>query len=296
LKRNIWLFCATVLAAQAYAQTWVSATGSDSNACTRSAPCKTYQHAHDVSSAYGKVTALDAGDFGPVTVTKSITIDGAGLATNLATGTSEITVNAGAGDIVQLRNLSIHGRNAATGITFNSGAHLEIDDVTLNGFTGSCIAAVVGGSGTSDMVIKDTNIDYCANTGVFVSGVGPTLTVEIVNSHVHYAQYGIYAYSGLITISGSSFSSVGYGTGTGILENFHSPTLANQKIMVDNCQFSGYSTAIYSGDGIIQLSRTTLANNTTALAVNAGSIVSNGNNAFFNNGSNGSFTSTVALF
>ena len=297
MRRNIWLFCAAALASTAYAQTWVSGTGSDSNACTRSAPCKTYQHAHDVTAAFGQITALDAGDFGPVTITKAITIDGAGVATNFATGASEITVNAGAGDVVQLRNLSIHGRNAPTAITYNSGSQLLIENLKVNGFNNDCIAAVVAGSGTADMVIKDTSIDNCSSAGVFVSGVGPTLTVEIINSHVHYANYGIYAYSGLITISGSTFSSPGYGTSSiGILENFHNPTLTNQHIMVDNSQFSGYEYAIFAGSGSVQLSRTTLANNTIALAVSSGSIISNGNNAFFNNGSNGSFTSTVGLF
>jgi hypothetical protein len=66
--------------------------------------------------------------------------------------------------------------------------------------------------------------------------------------------------------------------------------------MVDNSQFSGYYWAIDSGGGTIQLSRTTLSNNTIALTANGGSIISNGNNAFFNNAINGSFTSTVGLF
>jgi hypothetical protein len=297
MRRNIWLFCAAILAANGYAQTWVSGTGSDSNSCTRSAPCKTYQHAHDVTAAFGQITALDAGDFGPVTITKGITIDGAGVATNFATGASEITVNAGTGDVVQLRNLSIHGRNAPTAITYNSGSQLHIDNLKVNGFNGSCIAAAVGGTGTADMVIQNTSIDHCS-TGVFVSGVGPILTVEIVNSQIHYANYGVYAYSGLISISGSSFSSPGYGTTTvGILQNYHNPPFPNQRIMVDNSQFSGYDYAISTSNGSIQLSRTTLSNNTLALYANStGSIISNGNNAFFNNGSNGSFTSTVGVF
>jgi hypothetical protein len=86
------LIRATVLAAQAHAQTWVSATGSDSNACTRTAPRQTYQHAHDVTAAFGQVTALDAGDFGPVTINKAITVDGASVATNFATG-ARITIS-----------------------------------------------------------------------------------------------------------------------------------------------------------------------------------------------------------
>lgn len=200
MRRNSLLLCTTVLAAHVYAQTWVPATGRDSNICTRTAPCKTYQHAHDLTAAFGQITALDAGNFGPVTITKAITIDGAGLATNFAAGASEITVNGGSGDVVQLRNLSIHGRNAPTAITYNSGSQLHIDNVKVNGFNASCITAAVDGSGTADMAIQDTSIDNCSTAGIFVSGVGPILTVEVISSHVHCANYGIYAYSGILRL------------------------------------------------------------------------------------------------
>ncbi|HTB00051.1 MAG TPA: hypothetical protein VK804_06205, partial [Bradyrhizobium sp.] len=63
----------------------------------------------------GEIDVLDPGGYGPVTITKSITIDGKGMASILASGTNGITVNAGSTDVVILRNLSISGAAATPG-------------------------------------------------------------------------------------------------------------------------------------------------------------------------------------
>ena len=56
-------------------QTFVSATlGSDSNPCTRMSPCLTFAAALAQTNAGGEIDVLDPGDFGPVTITKSISI------------------------------------------------------------------------------------------------------------------------------------------------------------------------------------------------------------------------------
>ena len=68
-------------------QTFVSATlGSDSNPCTRMSPCLTFAAALAQTSAGGEIDVVDPGDFGPVTITKAITIFG-----NAAGGAGMIT-------------------------------------------------------------------------------------------------------------------------------------------------------------------------------------------------------------
>ena len=55
-------------------QTFVSATlGSDSNPCARSSPCLTFAAAL-AQTAGGEIVVLDPGDFGPVIITKALTI------------------------------------------------------------------------------------------------------------------------------------------------------------------------------------------------------------------------------
>src|SRR5215469_11342709 len=60
--------------AKARARVFVASYGSDSNPCTFGSPCKTFQHAHDVVDAGGEVTAIDSAGFGPISITKAVTI------------------------------------------------------------------------------------------------------------------------------------------------------------------------------------------------------------------------------
>ncbi|MGI8568743.1 MAG: hypothetical protein ACR2KT_06560 [Methylocella sp.] len=63
-------------------RTWVSGHGTDSGACTRAAPCKTFAFAITVTNAGGGIDVLDPAGYGPVTIAKAISIvnDGVGTA------------------------------------------------------------------------------------------------------------------------------------------------------------------------------------------------------------------------
>src|SRR5881392_3425803 len=112
------IFCLSFsVAVEAQAtRTWVSGVGDDVNPCSRTAPCKTFAGAISKTAAGGEIDALDPGGFGAVTITKSMTIDGAGagLAGVLASGSQGIIINALSTDVVTLRNLSISGVSSAT--------------------------------------------------------------------------------------------------------------------------------------------------------------------------------------
>src|SRR5687768_6761130 len=130
------------LASPAFAQatrTWVSGVGDDVNPCSRTAPCKTFAGAISKTAAGGEINALDSGGFGAITVTKSITIDGAGAhASILALNVNGVTIN-GPGIVVTLRNLSINGANgtAGNGIRIVQAAAVNIDNVNVTNFAGS---------------------------------------------------------------------------------------------------------------------------------------------------------------
>src|SRR5262249_53759036 len=89
-------------------------------------PCATFQRAHDQTSDGGEIGVLIPGDYGPLTISKSIHItnDGSGDATVLATANGTgIRINAFAGDIVGLRGLVIDGGGTGQGgITMDSAA------------------------------------------------------------------------------------------------------------------------------------------------------------------------------
>src|SRR5918992_264818 len=78
------IFTLTVVSiAQAQAtRTWVSGVGDDVNPCSRTAPCKTYAGAISKTAKDGEISTLDPGGFGTLTITKSITINGASTGTD----------------------------------------------------------------------------------------------------------------------------------------------------------------------------------------------------------------------
>ena len=55
-------------------RTAVSVTGLDTNACTPALPCRTFAAAQMQTNAGGEIIALDSGGYGPITVTKSLSV------------------------------------------------------------------------------------------------------------------------------------------------------------------------------------------------------------------------------
>src|ERR1700746_571902 len=117
------ILCFCLLTAPAHAQatrTWVSGVGNDANACSRTAPCKTFAGAISKTAVNGEINCLDPGGFGAVTITKSITIScETGTAGVLVSGTNGIVVQAAPADIIYLRGLDIEGLTTGfSGILF----------------------------------------------------------------------------------------------------------------------------------------------------------------------------------
>ena len=128
-------------AAPALAQspvTFVSGKGTDAGSCAAPAtPCRTFQYALGLTNAGGEIKALDPANYFFVTINKSINItgvDGAGIIRG--TAGNAVTINAGAGGVVSLSNLTIDGvnRTATNGILLNSAALLTIRNCTTRNF------------------------------------------------------------------------------------------------------------------------------------------------------------------
>ena len=122
------------------ARSFVSGLGSDLNApnCTRTAPCRTFQKAHDSTIPSGEITVLDAGSYGGAIINRNISIinDGVGEAGALVSGGGVgITVAAGATDRVSLRGLTIKGLDpqfgGSNGIKFISAASLTVENCAI---------------------------------------------------------------------------------------------------------------------------------------------------------------------
>jgi hypothetical protein len=286
------LTCAMGLAAAAYSQSWVSNAGSDLNICSLTSPCKTLQHAVDVTAPWGQVGVLNAGDYGPAKITQSIRIDGGGLLANVAFSGDAITVETPAGDVVQLRNLSLHGHGASNGIRFAGAGGLDVDNVQVTGFNNGCIVA--SGNGPSDIVIKDSTAENCAGWGIYLGQNEGALTGKIINTHVRFTNFGLYVLRGRVSVYDSTFSAAG--NPDGLSSNFGMRIDVGSAVLLENCQVSGFVTGVFAvGSGTVQFNRCSFTNNILALAQSTGTTISNGDNAFYDNGSDGTFNRTIAL-
>jgi hypothetical protein len=286
-------------------RTFVSAsTGSDSNTCTRVAPCLTFAAALENTSAGGEIDVLDPGDFGPVTLTGSITIDGGnGLVAGIgvAPGTSGITVNAGASDVINLRGLAFdgYGETGASGVVFNSGSRLVIERCMFQGFDTAGIAFTPGtGSATTAQMFIDSSTIVGNGGGILVK---PTagIVAAVTLTQVHIDQN---SGDGLIADgtggSGSIQVAVGDSSVSLNASNGIAVTSAQAGIKVDairatiaanglaGIQSEGGAASVTVGSSLIR------GNATGLQSIGGGVLLSYANNQVTGNGSNGSFTTT----
>src|SRR5260370_25749222 len=108
MRKSLSIFAFVVLgASMMYGQasrTWVWGVGDDANACSRTAPCKTWAGAISKTATGGYIDCLDPGGFGAVTITKSITIQcDEEIGHAVVSGTNAIVVSVPAGSSVTLR-------------------------------------------------------------------------------------------------------------------------------------------------------------------------------------------------
>jgi hypothetical protein len=164
-------------------RTWVSGVGDDAFPCTRTDPCKTFAGALSRTAAGGEISTLDPGGFGPVTITKSISItnDNSGEAGIVAAGVTGVTVS-GAGITVRLRGLIIDGgaSGGQQGVRFSAGAALHIQNCVIRNFTmagpttGNGVTFTPGAS--AKLMITDTRINSngagASGAGVFIKPTG----------------------------------------------------------------------------------------------------------------------------
>src|SRR5437870_843073 len=96
-------------ATQAQNRVFVSGLGDDLNPCTRTSPCRNFQRAHDAVVSGGEVVALDSAGYGPLIITKSVTITGEGVMAGITAASGNGITIATAGITVNLSSLSIQG-------------------------------------------------------------------------------------------------------------------------------------------------------------------------------------------
>jgi Pro-kumamolisin, activation domain/Divergent InlB B-repeat domain len=294
-----------------WSQTFVSATlGSDTNPCTRTSPCLTFAAALAQTTAGGEIDVLDTGDFGPVTITKAITIfgnavGGAGMITS--SGTSGIVISAGANDAIHLGGLVFDGVNASgtSGVVFTSGARLNISNCVFQGFTtsGVTFSPGAGSASTTRMVVQDTTIvnnttglliqptggiaakvtlrwlriDISTGEGLRVDGTGGS---GAINATISDSTASFNASNGIDTISGP---------GDATVDVIRVVAASNGSAGIQANQSSGGTASVTVGGSQLR------ANAIGTQATGGASLLSYGNNQVTDNAANGSFTGAAGF-
>lgn len=282
IRVSLIVFVAAMIAAvpPAYAQatrTWVSGIGDDANPCSRTAPCKTFAGAISRTAAGGEIDVLTPGGFGTVTITKSITIDGNTMfGAILASGTTGIIVNA-AGIQVTLRNLSINGAGAPTGIIgvrILAASKVFIEQSVIFGFqngTGRGVSDERTTGGT--LFMTDTVVRNNSQSGVVIIQPAPGATPVIASFHnCRFEGNGngglVISQSGIATVKDSISTSnvqAGFfadGSGTRVQMNLQSSIAAG----------NGQGITVMSG-AVVRISQTQIVNNSIGLNPSGGGLV-----------------------
>lgn len=277
----VLLLGTTSIARAQATRTWVSGVGDDANPCSRTAPCKTFAGAISKTAAGGEINVLDPGGFGAVTITKSITIDGSGgsIAGVLVSGTNGIVINAGASDVVYLRNLDIDGLNTGlSGIKFLAGGALEIKNVYVYEFAGPGIDFEPNQAGNSSLSVVDSITQHNAGGGVLVKPAGGgTAKATLVRVQSFANSFGFRAEDRAnVTITDSTAAA---STANGIVA-FSASVASN--VFVENSIVANNGTNGLNSTGpasTIRISNLDITNNNLGMVVSGGGqILSFGNN------------------
>jgi hypothetical protein len=168
--------------AQAQAtRTWVSGVGDDVNPCSRTAPCKTFAGTISKTAAGGEINVLDPGDFGAVTITKSISIISdhfeAGV---LVSGNNGIVVNTLSTDRVVLQGLDFEGLGTGlSGVKVIGGGKITIRNCSIRNFTQYGVDL----EGTANARVVIESVQILGNTlgGLLVQGAAGATNNAIVD-------------------------------------------------------------------------------------------------------------------
>ncbi|MGC2224708.1 MAG: right-handed parallel beta-helix repeat-containing protein [Methylocella sp.] len=169
---------------------FVSGHGTDSTGCGAvTAPCRTFQFAHNNTGAGGTIIVRNSGDYGPVHITKSISIvnDGAGTASVRAKtdGTDCILIDGlGPADVVHLRGLSITGSGPGYGVEASNVGSLTIINCVVRGFRNGIF--IDGNDGPTSFSISHTMVAENNENGIFITTFKAGSAVGVIDHVLAY--------------------------------------------------------------------------------------------------------------
>jgi hypothetical protein len=250
----------------AYAQqrVFVSGLGLDTNPCTVTQPCRTFQQAYNTVAANGEIDVLDPAGYGSVTISHGISIQAHGFGGITQTGSTAITIAVTTGDPVTLNGLLIDGGGTGNiGIDIQSGPSVQILNSVIRHFQiGIRDFTTTPGS---HLLIEDT-VASDSSSGIIVNPVSSNGRATLNRITANNNQFGVSNAGAAMTIANSVLS---------------------------NNSTDGLNTG---GSGVTWLAKSVISGNTNGVNV-GGPVNSYGDNYIRDNGTpvtgGGSFTTVT---
>lgn len=166
-------------------QTWVAAEGSDSATCISWDPCLTLAKAASVTTTGGTIFVTDSGNYGAVTLTRSMNIRSEiGHPTMVA----QIHIVAGAADRFTITGLDLEGTATTSGIAYSYGLKIDgalevmIQDVGIRNYQSGDATALEITSAYQVRVTLDNCTLYNNQIGALVTDNGGTGHLKMFRS------------------------------------------------------------------------------------------------------------------
>jgi hypothetical protein len=266
----------------AVARTFVSAAGSDSSNCTNVAtPCRHLAAAYAATAANGEIYVLDPANYGSLTITGPVSIEGHGWASIApVSGNPAITINANPGDKINIIGVVLDGTalTGTIGIQFNSGGSLAVRDSIIRNFTQDGIFFAPNTSSPSELYVSNTLISDNGGNGIEFLPLGSGNTIGVLD-HIQIENNGSF---GLSVASNTQFTTVtisdsvsANNQGSGILAFSVSSTPIS--IMVRNSIIANNADNGLEADNAgatIRVTQSTITGNTTGWGTSLGGVVS----------------------
>jgi hypothetical protein len=241
--------------AHAQQRVFVSGQGLDTNPCTVTQPCRTFQQAYNTAAVNGEIDVIDPAGYGPLTITHGISIQAHGFGGITQTAScntcAAITVNVPTSDPVTLNGLLIDGGGTGfAGIYITSGLSVQI----LNSVVRHFMAGILHQTSTdSSLLIEDTVASDNQQAGINIIPNGANVRATLNR----------------ITANNNTL---------GVNNAFGNTTIANS-VLSNNA-----GTGLGNSNGITSLAKTVISGNETGVTVFSGTVKSYGDNYFDSNG------------
>ena len=263
--------CGLTLAGNAHAtaqRTFVSASGSDAAACSLGAPCRSFAAAIAQTNAGGEVIVLDSAGYGPVTVTKSVSlIAPPGIYAGITVFSGDGVTIATPGLKVHLRGLAINGQGGSNGINLTAGSDLHVERCSVTGMVSQGLFTYGGGA----VVVDDSTFRENGGYGIYNNGT----FMSIARTTIDRNQDG-----GLAVIASGATPAIASVVDTVVTMNFMwgiaingSPTAGT--LTADRLTVQGNSNVgvVVSQSGQVTLARSVVeGNGSDGVSIDSGSV------------------------